>query len=94
MLDVKINDRYYFPCFPLARTTILSLRLLEALPEHPILTVNRAVQLLGCSRPAAGKTLRVLEEAGILRVRYTRKKNRTVVFEAYLDVLREGTELV
>jgi hypothetical protein len=59
----------------------------------PILTVNRVIELLDCSRPAAGKAVRVLEAAGVMRPRDERKKNRTVVFEDYLAHLRQGTEL-
>lgn len=73
--------------------TVLSLRLFELLPEHPVLTVNRVIELLACSRPAAGKALRVLEAADIVRPLDARKKNRTVVFEDYLALLRQGTEL-
>jgi len=73
--------------------TVLSIRLFELLPQHPILTVNRVVELLDCSRPAAAKALRVLESAGILQALDDRKKNRAVVFKTYLDNLREGTEL-
>lgn len=73
--------------------TLFSLRLFELLPEHPILTVNRAVEILDCSRPAAGKALRILEAAGIVRPLDERKKNRTVVFEDYLAHLRQGTEV-
>lgn len=73
--------------------TVISVRLFELLPEHPILTVNRAVQLLDCSRPAAAKALRVLEAAEVLKPLDARKKNRAVVFKEYLDYLREGTEL-
>lgn len=73
--------------------TVFSLRLFELLPEHPILTVNRVLELLDCSRPAAGKAVRVLEAAGIVRPLDERKKNRTVVFEDYLAHLRQGTEL-
>ena len=73
--------------------TVLALRLFELLPQHPILTVNRVIELLGCSRPAASKTMRVLEAAGILRSLSERKKNRTFVFEDYLAHLRQGTEL-
>ncbi len=72
--------------------TIFSLRLFELLPDHPILTVNRVVELLACSRPAAGKAVRVLEAAGIMRALDERTKNRTVVFEEYLALLRQGTE--
>lgn len=73
--------------------TVLSLRLFEILPEHPILTVNRVIELLDCSRPAAAKAVRVLEGAGIVRPLDDRKRNRTVVFEDYLAHLRRGTEL-
>ena len=73
--------------------TVISIRLFELLPEHPILTVNRVVELLDCSRPAAAKALRVLETAEVLHALDDRKKNRAVVFKEYLDHLREGTEL-
>jgi len=73
--------------------TVFSLRLFEVLPQHPILTVNRVMEFLECSRPAASKAVRVLEAAGIVRPLDDRKKNRTVVFEDYLAHLRQGTEL-
>lgn len=72
--------------------TVLSLRLFEQLPEHPILTVNRVVELLDCSRPAAAKALRVLEAGEVLAALDARKKNRALVFGDYLAHLREGTE--
>ena len=73
--------------------TVMSIRLFELLPEHPIVSVSRVVDLLDCSRPAAAKALRVLEAAEVLHALDDRKKNRAVVFKAYLDNLREGTEL-
>ncbi len=73
--------------------TVFSLRLFELLPQHPIVTVNRAVDLLECSRPAAAKALRVLEAADVLHALDDRKKNRAMVFKEYLDHLREGTEV-
>jgi Fic family protein len=74
--------------------TVISLRLFELLPEHPMVTVSRVVKLLGCSRPAATKALNVLEAAAVLQPLDERKKGRTWVFEQYLADLREGTELV
>ncbi len=73
--------------------TVMSIRLFELLPEHPIVTVNRAVELLDCSRPAASKALRILESAEILHALDERKKNRAVIFGEYLDELSKGTEL-
>mgnify|MGYP006301969789 FL=1 len=74
--------------------TVLSLRLFELLPQHPLITVNRAVDLLGCSRPAAAKALRVLEAAAVLQPLDARKKNRTLVFKEYLDHLRQGSDVL
>jgi len=73
--------------------TVFSLRLFELLPQHPIVTVNRAVDLLQCSRPAATKALRVLEAADVMHALDDRKWNRAVVFKEYLDYLREGTDV-
>lgn len=73
--------------------TVISLRLFALLPRHPILTINRVVELLSCSRPAAAKALRVLEAAGVLHGLDDRKKNRPFAFREYLDHLRQGTEL-
>ncbi len=73
--------------------TVMSIRLFDLLPEHPILTVGRVTQLLDCSRPTAAKALRVLEAAEVLHALDDRKRNRAVVFKEYLDNLREGTEL-
>ncbi|MEQ8262402.1 Fic/DOC family N-terminal domain-containing protein [Pseudohaliea sp.] len=74
--------------------TVLSLRLFEMLPQHPLITVKRAVDLLDCSRPAAAKAIRVLEAAAVLQPLDARKKNRTLVFREYLDHLSEGTDVV
>ena len=73
--------------------TVFSLRLFELLPQHPVVTVNRAVDLLDCSRPAATKALRALEAADVLQALDERKKNRALVFKEYLDHLRKGTEV-
>jgi len=74
-------------------TTVLSVRLLKLLPEHPVMTITRAVELLDCSRPAAAKAIKILESAEILRTSSERKRNRELAFDAYLTELRQGTEL-
>jgi Fic family protein len=73
--------------------TVISIRLFEHLPRIPVVTVNRVVEVINCSRPAAGKALRVLEAAKVLTALDARKKNRTFAFTEYLDELRKGTEL-
>lgn len=73
--------------------TVISLRLFRLLPKRPILTINRVVDLLNCSRPAAAKAIRVLEAAEIMHPLGDTKKNRAVMFTDYVSLLRIGTEL-
>lgn len=68
--------------------TVLSLRLFELLPDHPVVNTNRTIELLECSRPAGIKALRVLESAGVLSPLGNEKMNRMLSFEAYLEHLR------
>ncbi len=68
--------------------TVLSLRLFELLPDHPVVNTNRTIELLECSRPAGIKALRVLESAGVLSPLGNERKNRMLAFEAYLKHLR------
>ncbi|MDF1838143.1 MAG: Fic/DOC family N-terminal domain-containing protein, partial [Planctomycetota bacterium] len=56
--------------------TVLSLRLFELLPDHPIINTNGAIELLECSRPAGIKALRILEHAEILAPLGPGKNNR------------------
>ena len=72
--------------------TVISLRLFELLPSHPIVTVSRAMKLLAASRPAAGKAIEVLESAEILIEITGRKRDRAYGYTGYLDALRSGTE--
>ena len=73
--------------------TVLSLRLFELLPKNPILSVNRAMELLSCSRPAAAKALDALESAEIMFPRDHHRRNRVLIFDEYLSYLRQDTEL-
>ena len=75
------------------KATVFSLKLFELLAEHPVVTVNRVVEMLDCSWPAAGKALRIPETALALRPLDDRKKNWALVFGEYLDELRQGAEL-
>lgn len=76
-----------------ADATVLSLRLFEELPQYSLLTVNRVASVLDCSRPAAAKALRVLEAADLLHPLDARKKDRTLVFTAYLEALGRSPQV-
>ena len=75
-------------------TTVLAIRLFEQLPSHPILNVGRAMELLAASRPGAAKAIHVLEEASVLVETTGKGKNRSFGYKSYLQLLREGTELL
>ena len=73
--------------------TVIAMRLFELLPQHPILTVSRVVDLLECTRPTAGKAIGILERVRILDEYATQGRAKTYAFVSYLDILRAGTEL-
>ncbi len=77
-----------------ADVTVLSPRLLELLPQHPVITPLTVIKLLDTTRPTAGKTIALLESAGILVEATGRKRDRTFHYARYLEKLKEGTELV
>jgi Fic family protein len=74
-------------------TSVSAVRLFELLPEHPILTVARSVELLGTTKPTAAKAIGALVDAGVLVETTGRRRDRLFGYEAYLDRLAEGTEL-
>lgn len=73
--------------------TVASVRLFEYLPSQPMVTPNRVMEMLECSRPSALKSIRILKAAGILQAHGTGKKNPVEAFGEYVKVLGEGTEI-
>ena len=73
--------------------SVTALRLFEALPRHPIVTVASAMKLVEASKPTATRAIEVLVEAGVLVEVTGRKRDRSFVYQAYLDRLRVGTDL-
>ena len=68
-------------------------RLLELLPQNPIVTIARVTDLLEITKPTATKAVNTLVDAGILTETSGRRRDRTYSYAAYLDRLRVGTEL-
>lgn len=68
------------------------IRLFELLPSHPILTVAKTVNLLKTTKTTAIKAISGLVNTGILVELTGRRRDRTYSFEAYLNLLRAGTE--
>jgi Fic family protein len=70
--------------------TVAAVRLLDLLPANPVVTLPRVVELLGTSKPTAGKAIGVLQGAGILQETSGRRRDRIYGYQAYLDVLTGG----
>lgn len=74
--------------------SVTAVRLFEALPRHPVVTVASAMKLVEASKPTATRAIEVLVEAGILVEITGRRRDRSFAYQGYLDRLRAGTELV
>ncbi|MCD4749823.1 MAG: Fic family protein [Thermoanaerobaculales bacterium] len=73
--------------------TVVGSRLFENLPQNPIVTVKSAVRICLTTKPTAAKAVYSLCDAGILKETSGRRRDRTYSYSAYLDLLREGTEI-
>ena len=74
-------------------STVMTARLFEQLPKHPIVTIARVTSLLDTTKPTANKAVTSLVDAGVLVETTGRKRDRTFRYDAYLELLRVGTEL-
>jgi cell filamentation protein, protein adenylyltransferase len=73
--------------------SVAAVRLFEALPRHPIVTVGSAMKILEASKPTAGRAIDSLVAADILVETTGKRRDRGFAYQAYLDRLRTGTEL-
>mgnify|MGYP000307965949 CR=1 FL=1 len=72
-------------------TTVPAIRLFDLLPQHPIITLPRAIELLKTTKPTTGKTIDALSQAGILHETTGKQRDRIYAYDAYLKVLAEDT---
>ena len=73
--------------------SIIALRLFGVLPRHPVVTVAAAMKLVETTKPTAGRAIELLVNAGVLAETTGKKRDRSFVYQTYLDRLRVGTEL-
>ncbi len=73
-------------------TSLSAMRLFEELPKHPVVTVAKATDLLGATKPTAAKAIDALVSANVLVESTGRRRDRLFGYVEYLDRLREGTE--
>ena len=73
--------------------TVTAVRLFDHLPEHPIITLPRTIELLKTTKPTAGKAIDALCKAGILGETTGRQRDRVYAYRSYLNVLAEDTSI-
>jgi cell filamentation protein, protein adenylyltransferase len=73
--------------------TVTAVRLFDHLPEHPIITLPRTIELLKTTKPTAGKAIDALCKAGILGETTGRRRDRVYAYRSYLKVLAEDTTI-
>lgn len=73
--------------------TVTAIRLFDALPDHPIITLAKAMKLLKTSKPTAGKAIRALCQAKVLDEITGKRRDRVYRYRNYLKVLAEDTEV-
>ncbi len=71
--------------------TVSAVRLFDLLPDHPVVTLARAMRLLDTTKPTAGKAIDALLRAGVLHEITGRRRDRVYSYRAYLKVLEEDT---
>jgi Fic family protein len=74
------------------RSVATRLRILRALHERPIVTVNEIVRRTKVSFPTAAKGLATLVDLGVAREVTGNRRNRVFSYAQYLAMLGEGTE--
>ena len=72
-------------------TTVTAIRLFDLLPENPVITLQRTMDLLATTKPTAGKAIDALCKAGIVSETTGRQRDRVYAYSAYLNVLAEDT---
>lgn len=69
-----------------------ALRVHDLLQRRPIISITAACKELELTHPAVNKSLRKLEEMGIVQEITGRQRNRLYLYEAYMAILSEGLE--
>ena len=70
-----------------------ALRLFEFLPRQPVVSIASAMKLVNTTKPTAGRAIDALVAANVLVEITGKKRDRSFVYQHYLDLLRLGTDL-
>lgn len=74
------------------RASGTALRVHDLLRQRPIISISAACNELELTHPAVNKSLRKLEEMGIVREITGRQRNRLYLYDAYMAILNQGLQ--
>lgn len=77
----------------LGRPANTVLRVHHLMQRHPLLTITEGVRELSMTKPTVASAFRHLADLGIVRQVKPQARNRLFVYDAYLKILNEGTEV-
>lgn len=69
------------------------LALLRGLMRQPVVMANDVARMVGVSYTKANSLIAASEDLGILRQISTGRRNRKFIYDSYVEILSEGTEL-
>jgi len=90
---IDLQDAHRKKISLLGRVALTSLRLLDLLYQQPVVSVSFVVRELKLSPPAARKAIKNLEQLNILKEMSGKKRDRVYLYEPYMTIIMEGTEL-
>ena len=75
-------------------TTSATLQIFSAFCRRPLISVSEVCQQTGLSFPTVSAAIQRLGRLGIVREITGKRRNRIFAYQAYLDILNEGTEVL
>jgi Fic family protein len=72
--------------------TVPAIRLFDALPRRPMVTLAGAMKALKTTKPTASKAINALKDAKILRETTGKQRDRVYAYHGYLHLLTSDTE--
>lgn len=87
LTNLRQNDKARFT--ELGRQAGSANKILDALFEQPIASINKLIALTGISAATVGKTLDALEQLGIVKEITGQKRNRVFAYTAYIEILNQ-----
>jgi Fic family protein len=76
-----------------SKSTVPAIRLMELLPNHPVVEISKVTSLLKVTKPTAIKAVSQLTNLEILIESTARKRDRKFMYKDYVDVLNSETDL-